>query len=111
MTGQPAVAAAIPVWDTADRMRKALRDSGASVSMVADYLGVSRTSVSNWINGRVEPGTQTLRLWAGFTGVSFRWLCHGFDGPHPPQPSRTDTGQSRAMSNTMQCLLTNRVAA
>jgi transcriptional regulator with XRE-family HTH domain len=77
-------AAVIPQWDQADRMRKALRDSGISVYAIAGFLGVSRTSVSNWINGRVEPSVMTLRLWAQATGVSYRWLCHGSDGPHPP---------------------------
>lgn len=88
-----------PQWDRADRMRKALRVSGITVFDMADYLGVSRTSVSNWINGRVQPSVQTLRLWASATGVSYEWLCHGHNGPHPPG------------SNNMQCLQTGVLAA
>jgi transcriptional regulator with XRE-family HTH domain len=69
--------ARIPAWDTADRMRKALRDSGIGVQEIADYLGVSRGAVGTWINGRVVPSTQTLRLWAIRCAVSFEWLTGG----------------------------------
>lgn len=64
----------VPQWDVADRMRKALRHADLGVAEMADYLGVSRTSVSNWINGRVEPSLQTLRLWSLRTGVSLEWV-------------------------------------
>jgi transcriptional regulator with XRE-family HTH domain len=67
----------IPEWDIADRMRKALRVAGLSVQEIADYLGVSRNSVGAWINGRIEPSTQTLRLWAMRTGVDYEWLRDG----------------------------------
>lgn len=64
-------------WDTADRMRKALRVSGVSIEEMAEYLGVSRRSVGNWIGGRVDPSVQTLRLWALRTGAPLEWLHHG----------------------------------
>jgi transcriptional regulator with XRE-family HTH domain len=70
----PDDAGGTPEWDLADRMRKALRESGIGAQDIADYLGVSRTSVSSWINGRGVPSTQTLRLWAMRTGVSYEWL-------------------------------------
>jgi transcriptional regulator with XRE-family HTH domain len=41
---------------------------------MADYLDVSRTSVTNWTSGRITPDTRTLRLWAMRTGVSYGWL-------------------------------------
>ena len=68
-----------PAWDLADRMRKALRHSGIGAQEIADYLGVSRTSVSSWINGRITPSTQTLRLWALRCDVPFDWLRSGGD--------------------------------
>ena len=67
----------VPQWDVADRLRKALRQSGLGVQEMADYLGVARTSVSNWINGRIVPSTQTLMLWAMRCGVSYEWLAGG----------------------------------
>ena len=65
---------AVPQWDVADRMRKSLREAAIGVTEIADYLDVSRTSVSNWINGRIPPSVQTLRLWALRTGVPYEWL-------------------------------------
>jgi transcriptional regulator with XRE-family HTH domain len=67
----------VPEFDRADRMRKALRVSGISVQEIADYLGVARNTVSTWINGRIDPSTQTVRLWALRTGVPYEWLQTG----------------------------------
>lgn len=61
-------------FDLADRMRKALRVSDVSVQDMADFLGVTRGTVSTWINGHIHPSTQTLRLWAARTGVPYEWL-------------------------------------
>jgi transcriptional regulator with XRE-family HTH domain len=69
--------AAVPGWDTADRMRKALRHAGIGVQEMADYLGVARNTVSTWINGRIQPSQQTLRLWAIRCNVDFDWLVTG----------------------------------
>jgi transcriptional regulator with XRE-family HTH domain len=77
MTEQPAPPQALPQWDVADRLRKALRHAGIGTTEMADYLGVSRQSVGNWMNGRIEPSQQTLRLWALRCGVSFEWLAGG----------------------------------
>jgi transcriptional regulator with XRE-family HTH domain len=74
----------VPEWDVADRLRKALRVAGIGVAEMADYLGVSRTSVSNWINGRVQPSVQTLRLWALRCGVPYPWLLAGELAADPP---------------------------
>ena len=79
MSEQPA-APAVPSWDLADRLRKALRHAGLGVAEMASYLDVTPRSVGNWINGRVMPSTQTLRLWSLRTGVPFDWL-RGDDGP------------------------------
>jgi transcriptional regulator with XRE-family HTH domain len=61
-------------FDLADRMRKALRASDTSVQDMADFLGVTRGTVSTWINGHIHPSTQTLRLWAARTNVPYEWL-------------------------------------
>lgn len=77
MSAQPASAPGIPPWDLADRMRKALRHSDLGVQGMAEYLDVSRAAVGTWINGRIQPRTQTLRLWALRCGVSYEWLTSG----------------------------------
>jgi transcriptional regulator with XRE-family HTH domain len=81
-------------FDLADRLRRALRVSGISSNEIADYLGVSRTSVSNWINGRIEPSTQTLRLFALRTGFPYEWLRDGAELCTPSDLNRepTDSG-------------------
>lgn len=71
------MAAPVLEWDVADRMRKALRVSKVGVQEMAEYLDVERGTVSTWINGRIGPKTQTLRLFALKTGVPFEWLRTG----------------------------------
>jgi transcriptional regulator with XRE-family HTH domain len=70
-------------FDTADRMRKSLRVSGLTVQDMADYLGVTRGTVSTWINGHISPSVQTLMLWAMKTGVPYEWLTGGAVGREP----------------------------
>lgn len=74
---QATEANAPPEFNLADRMRKSLREAGLGVGEMADYLGVSRSAVSNWINGRIVPTGPSLRLWALRCGVSVDWLVNG----------------------------------
>ena len=67
----------IPEWDLGDRMRKSLRHADLEFQQMADYLGVSRNSISNWINGKTRPNQPALRLWAMRTGVPYEWLREG----------------------------------
>ena len=64
-------------------MRKALREARVSVADIASYLGVTRGTVSTWINGRIEPSVQTLRLWALRCGVDYDWLRDGRPSSSP----------------------------
>lgn len=77
----------IPQWDLADRMRKAMRESGLSVQDLADYFECSRNTVSAWINGRVTPSGQSVRLWALRTGVPYEWLRTGKEPDSDPDPT------------------------
>lgn len=75
----------VPQWDLADRLGKALREAGISAQQMADYLEVHRNTVSAWMNGRVTPSGQSVRLWALRTGVPHKWLRDGtVSGPTPP---------------------------
>jgi len=60
-----------------DRLNKALEFSGISSNEMAEHLDVSRTTISNYINGRTEPKRSTLRDWAMRTGVPLEWLESG----------------------------------
>lgn len=105
-----AESAVVPVFDVADRMRKALRESDVGVQEMADYLEVSRSAVGKWINGHITPSAQTVRLWALRTGVPYEWLR---DGTSP----RTDWGPGGGVesperdSNPQPTVLWPRVAA
>ena len=104
MSEQPA-ASNLPDWDVADRMRKSLRHAGLGVQEMADYLDVDRSTVSTWINGRIEPSTKTVRAWAMRTGIAYEWFCHGNFRPCilAPQPGNVTSLQVRRRVNNMHC--------
>jgi transcriptional regulator with XRE-family HTH domain len=64
-------------FDLADRLRKSLRVSGVPVGSMAESLGVSRNTVSNWINGRGRPCKDQLTVWAAITDAPSSWLETG----------------------------------
>jgi transcriptional regulator with XRE-family HTH domain len=106
---EPATPANVPEWDIADRMRKALRTADLGVAEMANYLGVSRGSVSNWINGRIDPDRRTLRLWALRCGVSYDWLVTGLG----PTGRGGETAADQQAVNNLSCItpLTLAIAA
>lgn len=63
-------------------MRKSLTFAGMGVGEMSEYLGVTRETVSRWMNGKNPVGRQSLRLWALRTGVPFEWLETG-NAPSP----------------------------
>ena len=75
----------IPEWTMQDRMAKALDVANVAVSEMADELGVSRNTVSNYIHNRTSPSRSVLRVWALRTGVPFGWLTGG------PESGTTET--------------------
>jgi transcriptional regulator with XRE-family HTH domain len=80
-------------FDLADRLRKSLRVSGVSVGSMARSLGVSRNTVSNWINGRGEPRIEQLTIWAAITDAPLSWLETGV----PPSLGENDDGMTRPL--------------
>lgn len=82
----------VPQWDLADRLTKTLRVAGMSAQEMADYLEVHRNSVSAWINGRVTPSGQTIRLWSLRTGVPHEWLRYGIEPSRPDGPDGSGSG-------------------
>ena len=76
MSTQPH-ASNVPQWTLGDRLGKSLDHAGMGMQEMADYLGVSRNSVSNWVHGRVPPNQRTLLLWSMRTGVDIDWITRG----------------------------------
>lgn len=68
--------AAIPEEDLADRLRRARRKAGLEQQELADQLGISRSAVSGYENGRV-PKRPVILSWALATGVDIEWLQRG----------------------------------
>lgn len=67
----------IPDWRLQDRLARALDVNGVSVQEMADWLGLSRQTVGNYLAGRQTPKHQTLVSWAIRCGVSLTWLETG----------------------------------
>ena len=61
-------------FDLADYMGKAVRESGLSVSAIAEELEVHRNTVGRWLAGTSEPRKRELRRFADLTGVPLEWL-------------------------------------
>ena len=72
----------IPEWTKGDRLAKALKSAGVSVQDMADYLGVSRQTVGNYVSGRTQLTRGDMRLWAMRCGVPLEWLETG-ERPEP----------------------------
>ena len=75
----------VPRITRGDRMRIAPRHAGVGVQEMADYLDVSRTSLSRWINDRGVPPRAITRLWAMRCAVPLVWLETG-KAPDEPGP-------------------------
>lgn len=67
----------IPVWTISDRLRKAREHAGLSQAELADAIGVSRNSISNYESGHTTPRVIVLNAWALTTGVPRSWLERG----------------------------------
>ena len=68
----------IPALTLGWRLQMSLRQAGLNVQDMAEELGVSRTSLSRWMNDRgTPPRAVYLKQWALVTGVPFEWIAHG----------------------------------
>lgn len=72
-----------------DRLDKALKVAGLTSIEMAAHLGVSRTTISNYTNGRTEPSRSVLRDWALKTGVPLEWLETGTVTGGPDNPGES----------------------
>jgi transcriptional regulator with XRE-family HTH domain len=73
MTEQTAV---LPAWTLGDRLRKAREFAGLEQGELADRVGISRSTVSNYELGRGvrPPKWIVIRAWAHECGVPLDWL-------------------------------------
>lgn len=63
-----------PTWTTGDRLRKAREWANIESQDMAELLGVSRNTISNYEHDRTNPPLAALKAWAAQTGVDILWL-------------------------------------
>jgi transcriptional regulator with XRE-family HTH domain len=85
---------AIPEWTLRWRLHRSLAHAGVSIDEMATELGVTRQTVSRWLNEHGEPRSGFLKLWALRTGVPYEWLrtraeVRKQDNRHPRQALRS----------------------
>jgi len=91
---QPTQTAAIPDWTLPWRLQRSLAYAGISIEDMAGELGVTRQTVSRWLNEHGTPRTGFVKLWALRCGVPYEWLLTGADvrkqdNRHPAQGLRS----------------------
>ena len=74
----------VPEFDVADRLRKARETAEYDQVKLAELMGVSRETVSNYERGRTKPRKIVLNAWALATGVPVTWLRDGVAPVTPP---------------------------
>lgn len=89
-----ATAPQVPEWTLADRLVKARHHAGLEQDELAEAIGIARSSLSAYENGRRTPRRPVLLSWALATGVPLEWLMEpltsgspessGIDVPYPP---------------------------
>lgn len=68
----------IPEWTLGWRMQRAMAHAGLQTAEIADEIGVSRSTVSRWINDNgTPPRAGFVKLWAMRCGVPYEWLVSG----------------------------------
>lgn len=74
------------VWTLGDRVRKAVSVANIPASKLADMLGVTRVTVSRWMNDATVPAVKHVNHIALITGVPVEWIMTGQLNEYPPSP-------------------------
>jgi transcriptional regulator with XRE-family HTH domain len=103
-----------PTWTLAERMVRSRLLAGVDQAVIAERLGVARTTVSAWETGRTEPSATNFVLWAEITGQPIEWLAEGVmcaRRDSNPQPSDLYPGDDAIEVEHQLLLLAEAVAA
>lgn len=82
----------------AERIKRRRLAAGLTQGQMADRLGISRVSVTNWESGRGRPDIDRLSVIGELLSVNTDWLLAGGDEPSDPNPSN---GQSALWLDAM----------
>jgi DNA-binding XRE family transcriptional regulator len=86
----------VPEFTLGDRLRRSREAVGLTQVELADAIGISQRSVSNYEADVTVPNLLTLRAWASATQVNLPWLAHGRPDSPPPTGVTWATGRRRA---------------
>lgn len=70
-----------PTWTLGDRLAKAREHAGIGVQQMAELLGVSRTTITNYEHGHTPAGRAVVLAYASITGVASSWIDDNDDDP------------------------------
>jgi len=68
-------------WTLCDRLVKSRKVAGLTGIEMADRLGITRQTVTNWEAGHTNPRRTDLIVWAQITGAPLEWLIEGDERP------------------------------
>lgn len=77
----------VPAFTLGDRLAKAREHAGIGVAAMAERLGVSRTSISNYEHGRTAPPLDVVLDYSKETNVPLTWIIAA---EHDTPTSRSD---------------------
>lgn len=87
----------VPEFKLQHRLQLAMEVRGIGVQEMADAYGLTRNTISYWLNGHRVPDKSRLFFFATLTGVNLQWLETGQapgDNPTPAVPlPRLDSNQ------------------
>lgn len=73
----------MPEIELRHRLRIAREFAGLDLGQLAERMGVSRNTVSNYEHGNTAPRKIVLNAWALACGVSLDWIQTGNGSPTP----------------------------
>lgn len=92
-------------WTLADRLRKSRMLADIEQGDIAERIGVARTTVSNWENGRSEPSATYFVRWSQEVEVSLEWLAEGVCARRDLNPRPIGWGSNGASEPVASSLL------
>ena len=79
----------VPPWTVGDRMRKARIYAGVTTDEMADDIGRTRHTISNYERDVTTAPLLVLRQYAMRTQVPIEWIQHGIGAPPAPTEPAT----------------------
>ena len=85
----------VPPITLPTRLRLAREWRNLDQQQIADELGISRATVSNYETGKTEPGKMALNAWAVVADVDVDWLKSGAETPIGPNGGAPSEGPEK----------------